>query len=292
MIDKPIEQSEPSIAVLVVLFKSSESLHRLIQSLATYGDQFDEVLFCDNSPDARDEDLVDQLCVRYKIQYRYKWEPTNPGFAASCNTLSNLTDADLLVFLNPDTELVQFPERHEWPQGITGAMLETESGESHKAYGQTRRVMDELRFRLLRKSPPRPEGFGYVSGAALAIRSSDFRLLQGFDERFFMYYEDIDLCLRAGEMQIPVGIHPRWVVVHLGGLSAKKSSANAEIVSLRSGIAFYKKRHQNERRYIALIVADSALKVAILRGSRYRPRRNSYRQLLSTAARELLRRQN
>jgi GT2 family glycosyltransferase len=53
-----------------------------------------------------------------------------------------------------------------------------------------------------------------ISGASLVIPRDLFRRLGGFDERFFMYYEDFDLCMRARGSGVPIFQEPRAVAVH------------------------------------------------------------------------------
>lgn len=60
-----------------------------------------------------------------------------------------------------------------------------------------------------------------ISGCCMLIRTSVFRELKGFDERFFLYFEDFDLSLRMAEKG-KVAYNPAMRIQHLGGFSAKK----------------------------------------------------------------------
>ena len=59
-----------------------------------------------------------------------------------------------------------------------------------------------------------------VSGACFAIGRDAFWELGGFDERFFMYFEDADLCRRAAAAGIPIRYVPSALVTHIGGASS------------------------------------------------------------------------
>jgi GT2 family glycosyltransferase len=67
----------------------------------------------------------------------------------------------------------------------------------------------------------------WVSGAALLVRREAFDTVQGFDEKFFLYFEDIDLCLRLRERFGPVVWAPEVTVLHHRGRSAAKEPGRA-----------------------------------------------------------------
>lgn len=78
-----------------------------------------------------------------------------------------------------------------------------------------------------------------VSGCCMLMRSRIFRELNGFDERFFLYFEDFDLSLRAAQ-QGKVSYDPAMRIQHLGGFSAKKGWWHIQQFA-RSGKQFFDK---------------------------------------------------
>src|SRR3712207_2645322 len=64
----------------------------------------------------------------------------------------------------------------------------------------------------------------WVSGACVLVRRSALERLGGFDEGFFMYCEDRDLCKRLHDLGLPVRYEPDAVAVHEGGASAPRAS--------------------------------------------------------------------
>ena len=83
----------------------------------------------------------------------------------------------------------------------------------------------------------------WVSGACLLIRRQDLDEVGGFDPRFFMYAEDVDLCaaVRARGRLVLFSAEPE--VVHLRGRSAASAPAMVQNAYRRSQIAFYAKHH-------------------------------------------------
>ncbi|MDR2391299.1 MAG: hypothetical protein LBE84_06450, partial [Planctomycetota bacterium] len=64
-----------------------------------------------------------------------------------------------------------------------------------------------------------------IIGACMLIRRDDFEILGGFDERFFIYYEEVDLCKRVVDAGGEVWFRPEARVTHLGGASCESPSA-------------------------------------------------------------------
>jgi GT2 family glycosyltransferase len=145
----------------------------------------------------------------------------NRGFGAGCNLGAHATDAEVLVFLNPDTV----------PQPGAVAALADAAG---TGIAQARlRLLDHPE--LLNSSGnvvhvsglAWPGGYRdradaiterrevpYASGAALAIRADVFRELGGFTEELFLYQEDLELCWRARLAGRRVVVEPAADVLH------------------------------------------------------------------------------
>jgi GT2 family glycosyltransferase len=130
-------------------------------------------------------------------------------------------------------------------------------------WGQHRTIMEEFLLRWARLPPPMPDGRGYVSGAAMLVPRSTFLELGGFDENFFMYYEDIDFCWRANTAEIPVTVEPAWRVRHSGGHAASRDRGRALIRSYDSASYFFAKHGENIVVYRLLCRIDAWLKLAV-----------------------------
>src|SRR4029077_3461074 len=91
----------------------------------------------------------------------------------------------------------------------------------------------------------------WVPGAFSIIRASILERVGGFDESFFLYYEEVDLCRRIKAAGYAVHYRPDITVVHLGGESSKsieravRSSSGAQLTlwRFRSGFLYYRKHH-------------------------------------------------
>jgi GT2 family glycosyltransferase len=148
----------------------------------------------------------------------------NRGFGAGCNRGAAATDAEVLVFLNPDTvaqpgAVAALARRLEDPGvGIVQARLRllgqpdllNSSGNvlhvSGLAWpGGYLELADEL---------VEPREIASASGAAFAIRADLFRELGGFTEELFLYQEDLELCWRARLLGVSIVVEPDADVLH------------------------------------------------------------------------------
>ncbi len=173
----------------------------------------------------------------------------NLGFGRACNIGVAASSGSCVFLLNPDaiaapqaiTTLCDFLERH--PQvGIVGGRFLDPLGRPLQAVGGrpslfglvmdkplgllakhirprgiSRTILGKLsvKFRLSKTS----EKVAWVSGAALCCRRSTWDAIGGFDENFFLYYEDVDFCLRASQAGWEVWHTPDAVVSHQSGAS-------------------------------------------------------------------------
>lgn len=172
----------------------------------------------------------------------------NLGFAAGANLGARRCDSEQLLFLNPDTEVgsgvigraAQCLESHVGV-GIVGSLLVDGAGAWQPSAGHFG-VLSHLLLdtRLVRRQPTRPRLVDWIHGAFLLIRRSLFESLGGFDERFFMYGEDMDLCARARAVGQRTMILPDVSVVHFGNRSgAQRFGDRREAEIVKAEMRFY-----------------------------------------------------
>jgi GT2 family glycosyltransferase len=156
----------------------------------------------------------------------------NIGFGAACNLGAKSAQGKILCFLNPDTEIVSeniselVQEFNNTNIGIVGPRLVDEKNNTQEwIAGKEVTILSTLLNNLGYKRDENiwestvPVECAWVSGAAMFIRKDIFQKLGGFDEKFFMYFEDIDLCRRARQAEYKVLYLPSFIVKHLGGRS-------------------------------------------------------------------------
>jgi N-acetylglucosaminyl-diphospho-decaprenol L-rhamnosyltransferase len=255
--------SAQSLSVCTVLYRSEDVISEFLTSLVPKLESNDELLFFDNSESDDLARVVSELTRETSCRVSYFFNGANIGFARACNALSRHATNSRLVFLNPDTRTIEFDCRSHAPNEIVGARIRDSNGHEEYTYGVKRGLADEISLRWLRRKGKRPHGVGYVSGAALSVDRRRFEEVGGFDERFFMYYEDIDLCLRMSNVGTLVRVSDAWVVVHKGGSSARKLKKLSEIRSFESSFLFHEKWHGSVRMFTSWCLIDSFLRLPL-----------------------------
>jgi len=159
-------------------------------------------------------------------------DKNNRGFAAAANLGADKLSTDYLLFINPDAYLlpgvippaIRFFNQHK-TIGIVGLSLCNPSLEPEtNCCGSPVTSFSLITRHLTSSHPPeQPQSVGWVSGGAMIIRRRLWQQLHGFDPRFFLYWEDVDLCRRALKLNQQIFYHPHLRVIHERGASLSDS---------------------------------------------------------------------
>lgn len=224
----------------------------------------------EHAADAHDIKALRAELVAAGVECRVQHDPTNPGFGAGCNALARSSSAGWLLFLNPDAAITRWDVDIDGldPAALYGpAVFEGRWPESHR--GRSYRIADEITRSWLRRWGEAPEGSGFVSGAALLVGADAFARVGGFDERYFLFYEDIDLCLRANALGIRTELLTGFEVDHAGGHSTLADPGLAITWSYESGCRFHAAQGESVRAF-RLYMATDALARSVFHALRRR----------------------
>lgn len=221
----------PELSLIYVNFRSVRILRESLRSLCgiTGFPKNIEIIVANN--DFSESWALRALSREFPVRIIETGE--NRGFGSAANTAVRFASAPFLGFINPDTRLISgnpeiIPEifRKYQKIGILGGRLIGNDGLPEPwSAGVGTSLLEIIKNNLGAPSgkriweSSRPKRAGYVSGAAFFIRSSLFRELSGFDRRFFLYFEDVDLCTRAKAFGWQVWTFPGVVFSHEGGAS-------------------------------------------------------------------------
>lgn len=134
----------------------------------------------------------------------------------------------------------------------------------HSTLGQLIRYVPVLRNKYLRTwSHSHARVVAWVKGAALAIRREAFEAVGGFDESFFMYFEEADLCYRLNAEGWQVHFAPVTTIEHAGGVSTKEARTEMAVQLFVSTMQFFQ-RHYSGIRLTKLIVTMKSILLARL----------------------------
>lgn len=159
----------------------------------------------------------------------------NLGFSRAHNLGAKQARGKYILFLNPDTEvlpkalqkLVEALES-DGKIGIAGPLLVGASGQPEEEHCGFQKSPLSLIGSKLRQSrnPAAASGekeVDWISGGAMMIRKDLFEDLGGFDESYFMYFEDVDLCFRTKKKGRKIVVLPESKVIHKSGQSFSDS---------------------------------------------------------------------
>lgn len=192
--------------------------------------------------------------------------PANEGFARACNQGIAASNGDCVVLINPDTlvernffESLEAFFRSNPEAGILGPRVVDSRGDLQLSARRDLNFVSGLlgRTSFLTRLFPKsavvksmfpatdaldgPAEVDWVSGACMAVRRRIFEQISALDERFFMYFEDADLCRRSRKAGWPVYYLPQVEVLHLTGASSR-SKATA-IWRLHKSAFLYHRKH-------------------------------------------------
>jgi N-acetylglucosaminyl-diphospho-decaprenol L-rhamnosyltransferase len=248
-----------SLAIIIVTFNSVEEIDACLQSLVGHTEPFPTTIT-----------VVDNASGDGTAEHVRKRWPTvtvidsggNLGFAKANNIGIRATRSDYVLLMNPDTvappgaiqTLVRGLASHP-EAAIAGARLLSDRGFPELSWGaaitpwnETKQmIFSRLYLRKIRRIVRKMDRMSrqareveWVSGACMVIRRADLDAVGGLDERYFMYNEDVDLCVEMKKRGRTTLYVAGAEVLHYRGKSAPK---NPELERRRqlSHIAYYEK---------------------------------------------------
>jgi N-acetylglucosaminyl-diphospho-decaprenol L-rhamnosyltransferase len=210
------------ISVVTVLHGSGPHVARLLDSLERHLPGEAQVIAVDTGPDDGGAVLARERGAEILPL------PGNPGFGPANNAGLARARHDVTALLNPDVELLDaglldLAGRARAHDALLVPRLLNPDGSvqdsAHPLPGTRREVLRALLPARLAPQPyraTRPRRVGWAIAAALVARTSTLRALGPFDADAFLFYEDLDLCLRS---PVPVELHPDVALRHAGGHS-------------------------------------------------------------------------
>jgi len=244
-----------TLDAVIVAYRSAATLRGCVEPLAAHPDV--RVTVVDNaSPDDTAASIagLDVDLVR---------SPRNGGFSYGCNLGAARGEAPFLLFLNPDARIdagalaaLRAALDADPGAGLAGPRILDDDGGlawSLRRFPRQRSTFAQALFlhriwpranwtdELVRDPGcyERPGTAEWVSGACMLVRRHAFEAIGGFDERFFLYCEDTDLCRRLWDAGHAVRFEPAAVVRHVGGVSS--DAGDTQAIAARARLIYARK---------------------------------------------------
>ncbi len=250
------------LSIIIVSWNVREDLLKCIRSIKKNRPSFSfEIIIIDNASTDGTIGMIQKHFSEIKLIINHD----NRGFAAANNQGLKISQGEYILFLNPDTILhpksldilVEFMDTNE-DVGACGPKLLNADGSTQNSV----RCFPSFRGALHRHTAFKFLGIfkgqykkwvmhdfnndkqidiDQVMGAALMIKKSIIEKVGIMDERFFMYYEEVDLCYRIKQAGWRIIFKPEAVITHLGGGSSGQIPVSKRIMAMTSLIKFFKK---------------------------------------------------
>ncbi len=284
------------LAVAIVSYNAREELEACLTSVFESSCASElEVIVVDNASSDASAAMVRECFAQASVVE----SDENVGFARASNLAWRRTHSELVLFLNSDTtlpvdalaRLVDIMNAHS-DIGALGPLLRNTAGSIQMSFGNMMSLSAELRQKIVDAGYQDGRGpfrsyverlhasqrdVDWVSGACLLTRRHLLEHTNGFDEEFFLYSEDVDLCARLRAEGCRVVFTPDVEITHHGGSSASKDRDKALVESQRSRLHFYRKHYGQPRLGLLKLYLTAKLGVAYL----IRPSgRQTYRNIL------------
>ena len=260
------------VSLIIVSFNTREVLRESLQSVEREsGDLRIEIFVVDNN--SRDGS-VEMLEAEFPYIHVIRSE-VNLGFGAANNVALEFATGRYIVLLNSDAFLcpnaitTAIHNMDEHPEvGLAGGRLVGRDFSLQPSARMFPSVLSDFlvmtglahkfpgsrffgRFDRTWADPMQAAEVDWVPGAFSIIRPQALRKVGFFDPVFFLYSEEVDLCLRIQKAGYKIMYWPEIVVIHIGGESSRQiktlemSSAGAQLIrwSMRSTLLYYRKHH-------------------------------------------------
>ncbi|AXA97133.1 glycosyltransferase family 2 protein [Microbacterium sp. PM5] len=270
------------LGVVIVTHNSREALEGCLNHLLSAGPTHSpaSIWVVDSGSDA------EQVPADQRIDRIIR--AANYGYGSSVNIAVGAgLESDWLIVVNPDAmvtlqqieELVEIAEA-EGADIIAPSLDQSSEHGGHftsTPHPPWARRTSVSGSELGRDDRPRTIGVASVHGSVMLISQEAFRILGGFDERFFLYFEEIDLCVRASQNGLRVAYSPDVEAAHAGGASSEGVTRIWRRTEMMRGKVRFFRKHFG-RTPTALMMVDEFFRhgkdaIPVFTQLRHKPRR-------------------
>lgn len=252
------------VTAVIVTYQSAGTL---APTLVALKECFDSGLMDSIAVDNASSDGTPALLAQQDDWLQTVLSKENLGFGKGCNAGLSKVSADYTLFLNPDAEikqedvqkLIAFMDAHP-KAGVCGPLTVVgKSGEDSRYQVAGRRMLPrDILLSMFSATAPKdlhlpilpdtaPYQTGWVCGAVFMVRTQVLQALGGFDPRFFLYWEETDVCKRLEDAGYQVWAVPGAKATHIGGASSP--SDGSRIAGCISEHYYKSRRHYLQKHH-------------------------------------------
>jgi N-acetylglucosaminyl-diphospho-decaprenol L-rhamnosyltransferase len=203
------------VTVSVVSHRQAHLVALLLEDLnCLHTSAIDKVIVTCNLPE-----VLPFTSGQFNFPVEIALNPVPRGFGANHNAAFTRCQSDWFLVINPDVRIESdviagLLQRATTTTGLLAPQEISDSGESVENLRGLITPVELIKRQILNRPPKPPKRYGWVKGMFMLIRSDAFQSILGFDERYFMYCEDFDLCARLMSSGWSVDHHSDLTVSH------------------------------------------------------------------------------
>jgi|AntRauMFilla1563_2_1112583.scaffolds.fasta_scaffold12471_2 GT2 family glycosyltransferase len=260
------------LSIIIVNYNGKHYLKDCLESINRYCASFSyEIIIVDNNSTDGSQEYI---ALNYPKVILYQ-EKENLGFGKANNLGVAYSKGDTVLLLNNDTILLQdihpvLAEVNKEEIGIVGIHMLNANRQYTASVGKFPKPIDLLRLSNLNekreefitgKFNENSYQVDWVSGSFMMLKIEDWNLIGGFDEDFFMYVEDVDLCKRITNLGKKIIFLPNISYIHFVGFNKSRE------IKLITGYKLYSTKHFN---LVNSILAKICLKINYVYKKRFK----------------------
>ena len=275
------------LSIIIVNYNTHDHVENCLNSIYQYCEASFEVIVVDNNSPKRDIINLESKFPKAKFVYL----DSNEGFGKGCNEGVKNSTGEVILFLNPDIivkpgsieKLLQTTQDDDLIGVVSGSLISQDgdyqysynnfpglSWEFKEAFGislmKTINKMNEFTKAMAEKNSSFE--VDWFHGACMMMRRKVFERVGGFDERIFLYYEDVDLCKKIKDAGFKNVCIPESKFIHheRGSVRDEKGQVVYHFYMHNSKHYYYSKHKSNLNILILriLFITGSVFKMLIL----------------------------
>jgi GT2 family glycosyltransferase len=248
---------KPELSIIIINWNVKEYLRECLKSIySKVGEAvMYEIIVIDNASNDGSSDMIKKEFPKVKLVQN--WE--NIGFGRACNQASHTARGTFLLILNPDTkiikvdfkELFRILEERNDIGAIVPLIYDKDGSLKYKVIRTIPKIRDVFNFYIFHQrlrfkyskalSVTDVQEHEYPSGSCFLVKLSLFKMLGGFDEHYFLFFEDADLGVRLNTMHLKTISFPEFKIIHMAGKSTEQNMKYTFLSGHQSSLYFFKK---------------------------------------------------
>lgn len=223
-----MSSKKPIISIIIPTWNTAEITLRCVDSIIKHLGQSAEIVVVDNGSIDNTQDTFQKTTIKYvRLDKNY-------GYATACNAGAKIATSQYLLFLNSDMELIDnrilsminfYKKNHNC--GLIGPKFLNPSLSPQGSVFPPQTPLNALKeFWLSKKAyskylpkTRKPQKAWAISGGAVLISKKNYRSVGGWNQKYHMYYEDLDLCRQIRNRGLLVYYFPECQLIHRHGAS-------------------------------------------------------------------------